>query len=86
MAAKRTVEARWNPDARVYWAVRDGISGFLTEAPTYDELVSRALDLVSELVDTSGGVEVEVAMPTPRTGWLPAVAQARRRVGRSTAT
>ncbi len=74
MTAKYAVEARWDPDARVYWAVCAGIPGFVTEAPTYDDLVARALDLVSELVDTSGGAEVEVAMPTPRTERLPAVA------------
>jgi hypothetical protein len=74
MTAQYTVEARWAPDARVYWAECSGIPGLGTEAPTYDELAARALDLVSELVDTSGGVEVEVAMPTPRTERLPAVA------------
>lgn len=74
MTTKYIVEARWDPDARVYWAVCAAIPGFVTEAPTYDDLFARALDLVSELVDTSAGVEVEVAMPTPRTERLPAVA------------
>ena len=74
MTAKHAVEARRGPDTRVYWAVCDGIPGLVTEAPTYGESISRALDLVPELVDTSGGVEAEAAVPTPRTERLPAVA------------
>lgn len=74
MAARCTVEAHWDAEARVYWATCAEIPGFVTEAPTYDALVVRALDLMSELVDTHEGIEVEVAMPVPRTERLPAVA------------
>ena len=74
MATNYTVEARWDADARVYWAVCADIPGFVTEAATFDALVMRAMELITELVDTTEGATMQVVMPEPRTERLPAVA------------
>jgi predicted RNase H-like HicB family nuclease len=46
--------AHWDPEAGVWWAESDDIPGLVTEAKTFDELVTNVCDLIPELLELNG--------------------------------
>ena len=63
MATSRTpryaIEARWDADARVWWATSPDIPELTTEAATIEALVERVLAVLPEIVTLPAGAEVE---------------------------
>ncbi len=48
------VRAHWDAESGVWWAESDDIPGLVTEAPTFDALVERALAVIPELLEVNG--------------------------------
>ena len=61
------VAAEWDAEAHVWWASSPDVPGFVTEAPTLEELTDRAMLLIPELVKLERGATVEVCAHTTRT-------------------
>ncbi len=57
------IQATFDPDADVWWAVSDDLPGLVSEAPTLDALVERVAAVAPELLaaagETSGEVNLE---------------------------
>lgn len=50
----RTIQAQWDPEAKVWVAQSDDIQGLVTEAESLDELFQVLQDLVPELMRLNG--------------------------------
>jgi predicted RNase H-like HicB family nuclease len=48
------VRAHWDADAKAWWAESDDIPGLVTEATTFDELVSNVCALIPDLLELNG--------------------------------
>lgn len=57
----RHVTARWDSEARVWWAESDDIPGLVTEAATLDELLERCGAVTGELLAANGEAQGSVA-------------------------
>jgi predicted RNase H-like HicB family nuclease len=57
------VRAHWDPDARVWWAESEDIPGLVTEARTFDELVSNVCALIPGLLELNGVANVPAKVP-----------------------
>ncbi|HKM70030.1 MAG TPA: DUF1902 domain-containing protein [Stellaceae bacterium] len=73
------VRAHWDPEAGVWWCSNDELP-LTTEAPTFDELVSRVLEIAPEIAAENGlaspGDEIEVRVSAQRVQSVPVVAAA----------
>jgi len=58
-----TVRASWDPDAQVWWGTNDELP-LTTEAPSFDGLVARVMEIAPEMAVQNGhaetGEEVEI--------------------------
>jgi predicted RNase H-like HicB family nuclease len=58
------VDAAWDDEASVWVATSDDIPGLITEADTLEELRSKLVDLVPELLAENGNaIEQSTALP-----------------------
>jgi predicted RNase H-like HicB family nuclease len=57
------VRAHWDPEAGVWWAESDDIPGLVTEAKTFDELVSNVCALIPDLLELNGVTNVPAKVP-----------------------
>ena len=73
------VRAYWDAEAGVWWCSNDELP-LTTEAPTFDELVSRVLEIAPEIAAENGlaspGDEIEVHVVAERVQSVPVVAAA----------
>ena len=53
MAEPVQVRARWDAEARVWWAESDNLPGLVTEAETQEALKDRLLRIVPDLLQES---------------------------------
>ncbi len=53
MSRKIEVRAEWDADAGVWWCSNDELP-LSTEAPTFDELVSRVMEIAPEMAGLNG--------------------------------
>ncbi|HTQ33405.1 MAG TPA: DUF1902 domain-containing protein [Stellaceae bacterium] len=81
MAAKQRFEikAEWDPDAGVWWCSNDELP-LATEAPTFEQLVARVLEIAPEIAAENGlaaaGEEIELHVVAERLQAVPVVAAA----------
>jgi hypothetical protein len=68
------VRAEWDADAGVWWCSNDELP-LTTEAPTFDELVSRVMAAASEIAGLNGlaanGEEIEIHVTADRAQAVP---------------
>jgi hypothetical protein len=73
------IRAEWDGDAGVWWCSNDELP-LITEAPTFEQLVSRALEIAPEIAAENGfavpGDEIEVHVIAERVQSVPIVAAA----------
>ncbi|MCI0430739.1 MAG: DUF1902 domain-containing protein [Rhodospirillales bacterium] len=55
VSEKFEVRAHWDAEAGVWWAESDDIPGLVTEAKTFDDLVSNVCALIPDLLELNGG-------------------------------
>jgi hypothetical protein len=74
-----TVKAEWDGEAGVWWCSNDELP-LTTEAPTFDALVARVLEIAPEIAAENGlaapGEEIEVHVVAERVHSVPVVAAA----------
>jgi hypothetical protein len=81
MSARRIFEikAEWDADAGVWWCSNDELP-LTTEAPTFEQLVARVLEIAPEIAAENGlaapGDEIELHVVAERTQAVPVVAAA----------
>jgi hypothetical protein len=70
-SAKRVFEfsAQWDPEAGVWWCSNDELP-VTTEAPTFDELVARVMEIAPEMAETNGlvpsGGQIDIRVTAER--------------------
>lgn len=73
------IRAEWDADAGVWWCSNDELS-LTTEAPTFDQLVARVLEIAPEIAAENGlaapGEEIELRVLAERVQAVPVVAAA----------
>ena len=73
------IHAEWDGEARVWWCSNDELP-LTTEAPTFEELVARVLDIAPEIAAENGlaapGDEIELHVIGERVQSVPVVAAA----------
>jgi hypothetical protein len=73
------VRAEWDGEAGVWWCSNDELP-LTTEAPTFDQLVGRVLEIAAEIAFENGlaapGDEIEVQVSAERVHAVPVVAAA----------
>lgn len=73
------IRAEWDADAGVWWCSNDELS-LKTEAPTFDQLVARVLEIAPEIAAENGlaapGEEIELRVLAERVQAVPVVAAA----------
>jgi predicted RNase H-like HicB family nuclease len=57
------VRAHWDAEAGVWWAESEDIVGLVTEAKTFDELVSNVCALIPDLLELNGVEDVPAELP-----------------------
>jgi uncharacterized protein DUF1902 len=61
--------AQWDPEARVWWCTNDELP-VATEAPTFEELVARVMEIAPEMAEVNGiappGEEIEIHVTAER--------------------
>ena len=57
------VRAHWDGEAGVWWAESDDIPGLVTEAKTFDDLVSNVCALIPDLLELNGVGNVPTEVP-----------------------
>lgn len=65
-----TVQAKWDPEAGVWWAQSEDIPGLNAEAETMDELVTEVRELVPVLLAENKGIRagvIRVSISSERT-------------------
>jgi len=82
MASSRKVfdiRAEWDGDARVWWCSNDELP-LTTEAPSFEQLVARVLQIAPEIAAENGlavpGEEIELRVFAERVQSVPVVAAA----------
>ena len=53
-AAPKIVHARWDDEAKVWWATSEDVPGLVAEERTYEALLKTVLELVPELLRLNG--------------------------------
>ena len=73
------IRAEWDSEARVWWCANDELP-LTTEAPTFEQLVSRVLEIATEIAAENGlaapGDQIEVHVIAERVQSVPVVAAA----------
>jgi hypothetical protein len=73
------VKAEWDADAGVWWCSNDELP-LTTEAPTFEQLVARVLEIAPEIAVENGlaspGDEIELHVVAERVQSVPVVAAA----------
>ena len=73
------IRAQWDGEARVWWCSNDELP-LTTEAPTFEELVARVLEIAPEIAAENGlaapGEEIELHIVAERVQSVPVVAAA----------
>ena len=73
------IRAEWDGEAGVWWCSNDELP-LTTEAPTFDQLVARVLEIAPEIAAENGlaapGEEIELHVVTERVEAVPVVAAA----------
>jgi hypothetical protein len=73
------IRVEWDGEARVWWCSNDELP-LTTEAPTFEQLVSRVLEIAPEIAAENGlampGEEIEVHVIAKRVQSVPVVAAA----------
>lgn len=73
------IRAEWDGDAGVWWCSNDELP-LTTEAPTFEQLVSRVLEIAPEIAAENGlaapGDEIELRVVAERVQSVPVVAAA----------
>ncbi len=71
------ITAQWDDEAGVWWCWNDQLP-LTTEAPTFEELVARALEIAPEIAIENGlaapGDEIELQVVAKRVQSVPVVA------------
>jgi Domain of unknown function (DUF1902) len=71
--------AQWDPEAGVWWCSNDALP-VTTEAPTFDELVTRVMEIAPEIAELNGiappGEEIEIHIIGQRVQSVPVSAAA----------
>ncbi|HYZ62516.1 MAG TPA: DUF1902 domain-containing protein [Acetobacteraceae bacterium] len=62
MPETKHVRANFDPEARVWWAESDDITGLVSEAPTLDALMDRVLAVAGELMAANGEASGEICL------------------------
>jgi len=81
LSQKRSFEIRaeWDGEACIWWCTNDELP-LTTEAPTFEELVARVLEIAPEIAAENGlaapGEEIEVHVIAERVQSVPVVAAA----------
>jgi len=57
------VRAHWDADAGVWWAESDDIPGLVTEAKTFEDLVSNVCALIPDLLELNGVGNLPAEVP-----------------------
>ena len=60
---KFEVQAHWDAEAGVWWAESNDIPGLVTEAKTFDELVSNVCALIPDLLELNGIGDLPAEVP-----------------------
>ena len=63
LPAKFEVRAHWDAEAGVWWAESDDIPGLVTEAKTFDDLVSNVCALIPDLLELNGISNLPAEVP-----------------------
>jgi hypothetical protein len=80
-AAKKIFEfsAHWDHEAGVWWCSNDELP-VATEAPTFDELVARIMEIAPEMAEVNGlvppGEQIEIRITAERVQSVPVPATA----------
>jgi hypothetical protein len=80
-SAKKVFEfrAQWDPEAGVWWCSNDELP-VTTEAPSFDELVTRIMEIAPEMAEANGlaptGEEIEIRVTAERVQSVPVPAAA----------
>ena len=61
--ARFEVRAHWDAEAGVWWAESDDIPGLVTEAKTFDDLVSNVCALIPDLLELNGVRDLPAKVP-----------------------
>jgi hypothetical protein len=73
------IRAQWDGEAGVWWCSNDELP-LITEAPTFEQLVSRVLEIAPEIAAENGlavpGDEIELRVVAERVQSVPVVAAA----------
>ena len=73
------IRAEWDGEAEIWWCSNDELP-LTTEAPTFEELVARVLEIAPEIAAENGlaapGDEIELRVVAERTQAVPVVAAA----------
>jgi len=79
MPKRFEIRAQWDGEAGVWWASNDELP-LTTEAPTFDGLVARVLEIAPEIAAENGlaapGEQIEVHVTAERVQSVPVVAAA----------
>jgi hypothetical protein len=81
MSAKRVFEIRaeWDAEAGVWWCSNDELP-LTTEAPTFEQMVARVLEIAPEIAAENGlaapGDEIELHVVAERTEAVPVITAA----------
>ncbi|HLJ65281.1 MAG TPA: DUF1902 domain-containing protein [Stellaceae bacterium] len=63
------VIAHWDAEARVWWAESDDIPGLVTEAPSFEALVDRILEVAPDLLKLNGVAASDHELPLHVKAW-----------------
>jgi Domain of unknown function (DUF1902) len=80
-SAKKLFEftAQWDPETGVWWCSNDELP-VTTEAPTFDELVARVMEIAPEMAEVNGlarsGEQIEIRVVAERIQSVPVPAAA----------
>ena len=73
------IKAEWDAEAEIWWCSNDELP-LTTEAPTFEELVARVLEIAPEIAAVNGlaapGDEIELHVVGERVQSVPVVAAA----------
>jgi hypothetical protein len=73
------IKAEWDEEANVWWCSNDELP-LTTEAPTFEQLVARVLEIAPEIAAENGlaapGEEIELHVVAERVKSVPVVAAA----------
>ena len=79
MARTFEIKAEWDEEANVWWCSNDELP-LTTEAPTFEQLVARVLEIAPEIAAENGlaapGEEIELHVVAERVKSVPVVAAA----------